>query len=173
MADFAAAILSYADSANSLEKPNELTFECVMKEAHKATNQVTKYPVQTGFLVSDHTIKQNREVVLEVRAGNTMLGIDGAQDPNKLSPELAHDLFTTITLEGRLCDLETILGPYVNCVLRSHTPVVDEKTATILSTTLLFEELIVIPESGTTTAVQSTRTADADQVAQVTTTTGA
>lgn len=36
-----------------------LTLDCVMQEAHSINNEITSYPVSTGFSISDHTIRRN------------------------------------------------------------------------------------------------------------------
>jgi len=36
-----------------------LTLNCVLTEGHQFANEVTSYPISTGFIVSDHVIKRN------------------------------------------------------------------------------------------------------------------
>lgn len=38
----------------------QIVFDCVVSEAHQATCDVTNYPVESGFIISDHTIRRNR-----------------------------------------------------------------------------------------------------------------
>lgn len=45
-------------------------FDAVVSESHSAESVVTKFPVSSGFLVSDHMITQNRVLKLEAVAVN-------------------------------------------------------------------------------------------------------
>ena len=38
---------------------NTLALDCVLSEAHEFRNEVTSYPVSSGFLISEHIIKKN------------------------------------------------------------------------------------------------------------------
>lgn len=42
-----------------------LSFDAVSTEVEKGASVVTKYPVDSGFLVSDHTIRQNKVIQLD------------------------------------------------------------------------------------------------------------
>ena len=37
-----------------------LEVDCVISESHNWSNEVTSYPISSGFLISEHTIKKNR-----------------------------------------------------------------------------------------------------------------
>lgn len=52
-------------------KPQSLIFHCVASEAYSIANSVTKFPVDSGFNVSDHTIRQNPVIQLEGVVSNT------------------------------------------------------------------------------------------------------
>lgn len=42
-----------------------LAFDAVRTESHSGQNTVTKYPVSAGFLISEHTIRENANIRLE------------------------------------------------------------------------------------------------------------
>jgi len=46
-------------------KWSALSFDAVRQEAHAGENIITKFPVSTGFMVSEHTIRQNARIKLE------------------------------------------------------------------------------------------------------------
>ena len=48
-----------------LESQQRIDFHAVIAEAHSVGAEITKYPVQTGFHVSNNSIRQNRVVTLE------------------------------------------------------------------------------------------------------------
>lgn len=51
----------------------DIRFHSVIAEGHQATSEITKYPVQTGFQVSNHAIRHNRKVTIEAIITNTLL----------------------------------------------------------------------------------------------------
>lgn len=52
------------------ESFNSFKFDAMVKEDHEADAIVTKFPVSSGFIVSDHVIKQNRILKLTAVAVN-------------------------------------------------------------------------------------------------------
>lgn len=50
-----------------------IDFHAVTVEDHQASAQITKYPVQTGYHVSNHSIRQNRVVTIEAVISNLRL----------------------------------------------------------------------------------------------------
>ena len=50
-----------------------LRFDCVASEAHEVANTVTSYPVASGFIVSDHVVRLNRQVALDGVVANTIM----------------------------------------------------------------------------------------------------
>jgi len=50
-----------------------IRFHTVVSEAHEASSEVTKFPVQKGFQISNHAIRHNRKVVVEALITNTLL----------------------------------------------------------------------------------------------------
>jgi hypothetical protein len=55
------------------EIEQDIRFHAVISEGHQATSEVTKYPVQTGFQVSNHAIRHNRKVTIEAIITNTLI----------------------------------------------------------------------------------------------------
>lgn len=49
---------------------NSFKFDAMVSESHDAEATVTSFPVSSGFIVSDHVIKQNRRLVLSAVAVN-------------------------------------------------------------------------------------------------------
>ena len=44
----------------------ELVFDSIVSEAHEVSNKVTEFPVDTGFVVSDHVIRKNRVLTMDI-----------------------------------------------------------------------------------------------------------
>jgi hypothetical protein len=51
----------------------DVRFHSVISEAHQATSEITKYPVQSGFQISNHAIRHNRKVTIEAIISNTLI----------------------------------------------------------------------------------------------------
>lgn len=52
-----------------------LAFDGVMRESHSGAVQVTSYPVDSGFVVSDHAIRQNRIITLDTITSNISMSV--------------------------------------------------------------------------------------------------
>ena len=52
-----------------------LGFDGVLSEGHSGANTVTSYPVDSGFEVSDHTIRQNRQINLNTIISNISFNV--------------------------------------------------------------------------------------------------
>lgn len=57
-------------SATEEQLFNSFKFDAMVSESHDAESTITKFPVSSGFLVSDHVIKHNRILKLEAAAVN-------------------------------------------------------------------------------------------------------
>lgn len=66
----AATALEDVLSSSPPERFNTFKFDAMVEEAHSAETIVTKFPVSSGFVVSDHAINQNRRLKLTAVAVN-------------------------------------------------------------------------------------------------------
>ena len=154
-----------------------IAWDCVIQEGHKASNQVTKYPIQSGFIVSDHAIRENRILKLRgiiVNVGLVPTGLDAMIDlaakaggailgtgfgaivssaitkaeylfsDNKVNKvKNTFDELERLCLTGTFVHATTILGNYMNCIIRDVEVVQDSKTSSILMVDLTLEEIQV------------------------------
>ena len=90
-----------------------IRFHAVMSEGHQASAQVTKFPVQTGFMISNNTIRQNRQIELRGIITNTVL--KGSKNDYVYSPDNDKTVFAeleSIVNLGEVCQVTTNLGLY-------------------------------------------------------------
>lgn len=66
----ATALESVVSAGEVPESFSSFKFDAMVVEEHEATATVTAFPVSSGFLVSDHVIKQNRKLKLTAVAVN-------------------------------------------------------------------------------------------------------
>ncbi|MDK9366444.1 phage baseplate protein [Lelliottia wanjuensis] len=58
------------DYSDEYKNYNIYRFDAVVSEEHTDQSSITKFPMSNGFIVSDHTIKQNRQLKLKVVTAN-------------------------------------------------------------------------------------------------------
>ncbi len=90
-----------------------LRFHSVIAEEHEATSEITKFPVQTGFNISNHAIKKNRVVTITGAVSNHM--IVGAEEFHQYGNNNVRLMFDTLKDLVRLakpCEVTTNYGKY-------------------------------------------------------------
>ena len=95
---------------------NTIRFHAVVSEDHKSQTQITKFPVQNGFEISNHAIRKNRVITLEGVVSNTVLeGSNAAQYTNDLTSNTINTVYAAMQalVQGAVpCTVETNLGIY-------------------------------------------------------------
>ena len=161
-------ILFPADVSTALVSKG-IEVDCTVSEGYKTGSTVTGYAVAAGFQVSDHTVRKNRIVNMQIQLGNHMFALGdmskyvgikelsgillsslGVYDVPYVALEavttepikranLVHRLLTSIERQGLRCTLVTILGVYKNAVLVDYDTVQDKNSSTVLNANLTFE----------------------------------
>lgn len=165
-------------SGQADEKFNTFKFDAMVSESHLSSAVVTKLPVSSGFVVSDHIIKQNRILKLSAVAVNMQNSalwmasvqglsvVTGAIFNNPIIPMIGSlaggvasafetddrvqstwQLFRDLQASGTKLYINTIAGPYLNCVITSIETKHDKMTSAILSMEITLEELQVVDSS--------------------------
>ncbi|UYD72126.1 tail tube initiator protein [Vibrio phage vB_VpaM_VPs20] len=104
------------------EKWNVLAFDAAITEQHSGAVQVTSYPVDSGFLVSDHAIRQNRVFEAKVLQSNFSMSVstsrkDFKESFNELMAAvgIANVTYESTVREGRAkYDNESLELPFVD-----------------------------------------------------------
>lgn len=110
------------DSADGTEIEKDIRFHTVLFEDHEATSEVTKFPVQTGFEVSNHAIRKNRRVTISAVITNTLL--KGAKTAYKYSSNNSKTIFADLKdlVNNKVkCDVTTNLGIYTPVIFTKFT----------------------------------------------------
>lgn len=115
-------------------KWNVLAFDAAITERHTGAVQVTSYPVDSGFLVSDHAIRQNRIFEAQVVQSNFSMSVktsrkDFKESFNELMTAVgyANITYESANLEGRAeYDNNSLNIPFID------TPVTNTITSAIL-----------------------------------------
>lgn len=133
----------------------EVVFDSIVSEQHEVENEVTEFPVDSGFVISDHTIRKNRVLALEivsVRHAFEGRRVQGSRlltgNVNKVKEDF--DLLTSMVQDGIRCNVVTILGAYTNCAIRKMKTKQDVNSSTVMRASLILKEMNVVGEDPTT-----------------------
>jgi hypothetical protein len=133
---------------NSLTKRQhfggKLSFHGVISEDHSTTADLTKFPVQGGFEVSNHAIRRNRKVEIEGIVTNVILPGQIKYLSSKHSPtKYIFKLLNQIVNDSIPCYVTTNLGVYRPVIFKSFKTRQGVGTMDSLNFRLVGEELIL------------------------------
>ena len=90
-----------------------LRFHSVVSEEHEVTTEVTKFPVQSGFDISNHAIKKNKKVTIQGIISNHL--IVGATEMHEYGSNNTRVMFSTLqqlVRQATPCEVVTNYGNY-------------------------------------------------------------
>jgi hypothetical protein len=131
----------------------ELVFDSIVSEEHEVSNKVTEFPIDSGYVVSDHVIRKNRVLTMNVVSvrhtfeGRQRDGLTAGKQ-NKIKEDF--DLLNEMVQKGLRCNVVTILGAYTNCVVVKFKTKQDVDTSTILQATIVLKEMNVVGGTSST-----------------------
>jgi hypothetical protein len=113
-----------------------LALDCVISESHAFSNEVTAYPISSGFLISEHTIKKNKMFSLTGMITNVNM-FDGG--------------FLSITNVGKVAGamVSRVIGPVLGSLLGSAAHAMDSSGITKDPIKDKFEKLQELVTNGT------------------------
>lgn len=102
--------ISFTTEKGSTEN---VRFHAVISESHQATSEITKYPTQLGYEVSNTAIRKNNVVILEGIVTNTVLKDQDPDDFNSTdNSKLMFLILQSLVNNGVPCKVVTNLGVY-------------------------------------------------------------
>ena len=113
-----------------------LALDCVVSESHAFSNEVTAYPISSGFLISEHTINKNRMFSLTGMITNVNM-FDGD--------------FLSITNVGKVAGamVSRVIGPVLGSLLGSAAHAMDPSGITKSPIEEKFKQLQDLVTNGT------------------------
>ena len=113
-----------------------LALDCVISESHAFSNEVTAYPISSGFIISEHTIKKNKMFSLTGMITNVNM-FDGD--------------FLSITNVGKVAGamVSRVIGPVLGSLLGSAAHAMDSSGITKDPIKDKFEKLQELVTNGT------------------------
>lgn len=104
------AMISFTPTGKALQV---VRFHAVIHEDHSVVADITKYPVQTGFEISNNVIRRNRKISIKALITNTPIA--GARNAFEYSTNNAKTVFDTLqslVQSAEPCEVLTNLGIY-------------------------------------------------------------
>ncbi len=133
-----------------------IDFHAVVFEEHMTEAEVTTYPVQEGFHVSNHSIRKNRIVTLSGLISNILLRgtKSGSIDYGSNATLAVKGLFDALISSGTECRVTTNLGDYSPVIWKRFKTKQKEGMVDSMSFTVTGEEIIKVDADNNAAATE-------------------
>ena len=128
---------------------NTLAFHANIGETHSAQSEITKFPTQAGFEISNHAIRKNRVIEVEAIITNTLLNAVGSRQLNYglNNSTIVFEAIESLVNSGTVCSVSTNLGIYWPVVFtkfktKQELGMVDSMKFTLVGEEILVDETI-------------------------------
>jgi hypothetical protein len=125
----------------------EIHFDAVISEDHQTKAEVTKFPVQEGFHVSNHSIRKNRPISLTGMISNVKMDFgEGYEPKTRYGSDPASYIKSTLDsliLSGTTCRVVTNLGDYHPVVFTSFETKQKAGMVDSMTFTVAGEEIVI------------------------------
>lgn len=121
-----------------------IRFHAVVSEGHEASTQITSYPTQTGFQISNHSIRKNRKVSINAIITNTL--IKGGATSYEYSNNNSKDIFEaleSLVNSATPCEVVTNLTVYKPVIFSGFKTTQTAGLVDAIDFTLSGEEVMV------------------------------
>jgi hypothetical protein len=119
----------------------QVRFHSVILESHKAVSQSTSFPVATGFEVSRHTIKKNRQITIKALISNVLLeGGNNVDVKTTNTCKTLHEVCASLVDNGTVCNVVSNLGVYDPVIFHSYDTKTEEGYVDAILITLQGEQ---------------------------------
>lgn len=143
---------------------NNIKFHAVVSEDHEATTQITQYPTQSGFSISDHAIRKNRVIKLKGIFTNTILeGSNQHKYSSTNTPKEMFKVLNALVRSATTCLVRTNLGTYTPVVFVSFKNVQKEGIMDSMKFDLVGQEVQIANETARTSPISISL----DQVSEI------
>jgi hypothetical protein len=147
-----------------------LRFHSVIAEEHEVTTEITKFPVQSGFNVSNHAIKKNRKVTISGLISNHL--IIGAEEFHEYGGNNTKIVFGTLkdlVRRATPCEVNTNFGDYTPVIFNKFKTKLMAGKTDVMEFTMMGEEVQLGLTANATlpTLLVFTPLTDAERIARV------
>ncbi len=107
------AQISYMVGEGEDAVESTIRFHTVIAEEHEVTTRITKFPVMTGFNVSNHAIKENRRVTIQGAVTNHLIvGAEEFYEYGGINTKVMFETLKNLVRQSTPCDVVTNYGSY-------------------------------------------------------------
>lgn len=107
------AQISYEVGEGEESVTTTLRFHSVLAEEHEITTEVTKFPVQSGFNISNNAIKKNRKITISgVVSNHLIIGAEEFHEYGGNNSRVMLSALKDLVRQGVPCEVDTNLGSY-------------------------------------------------------------
>jgi len=124
---------------------NTLSFHAVIGETHNAESEITKFPTQAGFEISNHGIRKNRVIEIDAIITNTLLNAVGSRQLNYGldNSSIVFAAIEALVNSSTVCSVSTNLGTYWPVVFTKFKTKQELGMVDSMKFTLIGEEILV------------------------------
>ncbi len=119
-----------------------LRFHSVIAEEHEITTEITKFPVQAGFNVSNNAVKKNRRITVSGLVSNHLIiGAEEFHEYGGNNSKVMFEVLKNLVRQATPCEVNTNFGDYSPVIFtKFKTKLVAGKTD-IMEFTIMGEEV--------------------------------
>lgn len=142
MAKLEKAQITYKVGEGDSAVESVIRFHSVISEEHEVTTEITKFPVQSGFNVSNHAIKKNRKVTITGVVTNHL--IVGAEEFHEYGGNNSRVMFSTLKalVRGAVpCDVVTNYDSYSPVIFTRFKTKLQAGKTDVMEFTMIGEEV--------------------------------
>ena len=136
------AQISYQVGTGDDAVTSTLRFHSVIAEEHEASNEITKFPVQAGFNVSNHKIRKNRKISISgVVTNHLIVGAEEFHEYGGNNVRLAFGALKELVQAGVPCEVATNIDTYTPVIFNRLKTKQAAGSTDILQFTISGEEI--------------------------------
>lgn len=121
-----------------------LRFHSVIAEDHEASTEITKFPVQTGFDVSNHAIRKNRKVsITGVVSNHIVIGAEEFHEYGSNNSRVMFSALKDLVQRAVPCEVQTNYDTYSPVIFTKFKTKLSEGKTDIMEFTMTGEEVML------------------------------
>ena len=121
------ASVTYTTGTGAAAVESTLRFHSVVVEDHKISAEVTGFPAQTGFVVSNHSIVKNDVIsIVGIVTDTPIYGTDTFHQFGLDNKKIAFATMRALVRNSTPCTVRTNLGTYVNVIFTGFSTKTDK-----------------------------------------------
>lgn len=136
------AAVTYSTGVGADAVESTLRFHAVIAEDHDVSSEITGYPAQNGFVVSNHSIIKNRKISITGAVTDTpIVGTDTFMQFGLDNKKIAFKIMNDLVRSSTPCRVQTNLGTYYPVIFNKFRTRTDKDWVNAIKFTFAGEEI--------------------------------